>query len=85
MDNYNYIDYIQEIKRIYDALDDVAIDTKEYWDDMKQKECYSTYVDPIQKYLWDVKDCMEIAQNNIEKELREARKTREQYLYNNNY
>ncbi|MBR1725723.1 MAG: hypothetical protein IJ724_03580 [Muribaculaceae bacterium] len=84
MEDYHSIDYIQEIKNIYYALDDAANNTGEYWNDSKKEECYSMYVDKILHYIWQVKDCMEIAKDNIEKQLREARSTREQYLYNNN-
>lgn len=80
MDNLNSINYAQKIEELYDALKQVAVDTKEYWDDMKQRECYSTYVDPVLDYLWRIKGEMESIQEAVEQQLQQARRTQEQYL-----
>lgn len=78
----NSMEYVNEILRIYEATERAANDTREYWDDAKQRECYSTYVDPVLKYLWDVKKEMESIQSAIESQLEQARRTCELYLNN---
>lgn len=76
------MEYVNEMLKIYEATKRAADDTREYWNDGKQRECYSMYVDPILNYLWDVKNEMESTQSAIESQLEQARRTSESYLYN---